>query len=277
MDQIFTRPEIQSAVVPFIVSFLVYLSLRRQTSSAWIWAVFAAFLISVGLINGLTITPLTGTRKIILLILVSFMLAASIGVFVADIKLRRAILTAFAVLALLLVFWKIAMRKEALDMAVFFAGSLALVLILTWSFERIGDNFTRLHGAGFSLLIGTGLSATAAASALLGQLALSLSAASAAVLLGWVIKGDAENGKRSNATLPYALAATLLGLAAVILARLPWYALIPLALIPLVTSFVPKISENRFIHALITSLPGLCIALAVAFLVWQTGSSDSGY
>lgn len=277
MDQIFSRPEIQSAVLPFIIGFLVYLGLRKQTLHAWIWAVFAAFLISAGLINGLTITPLTGTRKIILLILASFVVAASIQHFIEGIKLRRAALSSLVILALALVFWKIAMRKEALDMALFFVGSLALVLTLVWSFERIGDNFTRLHGAGFSLLIGTGLSATAAASALLGQLALSLSAASAAVLLGWVIKGDAGDGKQSNATLPYALAAALLGLAAVILARLPWYALIPLASIPLVTSFVPKISETRFTHALITSLPGLCIALAVAFLVWQTGSSDSGY
>jgi len=277
MDQILSRPEIQSAVLPFSIGFLLYLALRKQTLNAWVWAVFVAFLISVGLINGLTITPLTGTRKIILLILASFVAAASIQHLIADVKLRRAVLSTLAVLAMLLVFWKIAMRKEALDMALFFLGSLTLVLTLVRSFERIGDNFTQLHGAGFASLIGTGLSAAVAASALLGQLALSLSAASAAVLLGWVIKGDAGDGKQSNATLPYALAAALLGLAAVILARLPWYALIPLASIPLVTSFVPKISENRFIQALTTSLPGLCIALAVAFWVWQTGSSDSGY
>jgi len=277
MDQIFSRPEIQSAVLPFIIGFMLYLGLRKQTLNAWMWAVFAAFLVSVGLINGLTITPLTGTRKIILLILASFVVAASMQHLIAEVKLRRAILSTLAVLAMLLVFWKIAMRKEALDMALFFAGSLTLVLTLVSSFERIGNNFMRLHGAGFALLIGTGLSAAVAASALLGQLALSLSAASAAVLLGWVIKGDAGDDKQSNATLPYALAAALLGLAAVILARLPWYALVPLASIPLVTSFVPKISENRFIQALTTSLPGLCIALAVTFWVWQTGSSNSGY
>lgn len=274
MDQIFTRPEIQSAVLPFIVSILLYLGLRQQTRYAWVFAVFVAFLISVGLINGLTITPLTGTRKIILLILASFVVAASIPNFLADVKIRRAVLSALVISAVLLVFWKIAMRMETLDMALFFIGSLALVIFLVWSFERIGNNFTQLHGAGFSLLIGTGLGATASASALLGQLALSLAAASAAVLLGWVIKGDA---KQSNVALPYVLAAVLLGLAAVILARLPWYALIPLASIPLVTSFVPKIPGNRFSQALVTSLPGLCIALAVAIWVWQTGSSDSGY
>lgn len=165
-------------------------------------------------------------------------------------------------------------------MALFLAGGVGLVLWMLWAFDRVGNDEVRLHGAGLSLLLGTGLSATVGASALLGQLALSLSAASGGVLLAWVIVGKAvKSGHNSMAgqSLPYALATALLGLAAVIFARLPWYSLIPLAAIPLVTGLVPKISDTRFTNALVTSLPGLIIALAVAFWVWQTGSSDSGY
>ena len=275
MDQIFNRPEVQSAVLPFIIAFTLYLALRKLTANAWIWAVFVAFLVSAGLINGLTLTPLTGTRKIILLILVSFVIAGSVQHLITNIKTRRALFTVLAVSAFLVVFWKIAIRMEVTEMAVFFAGSLGLILFLLWAFERIRDHKPQFHGAGFSLLLGTGLSASLGASALLGQLALSLSAASGAVLLGWVIKGN--TGKGNHSGLPYALAAALIGLAAVILARLPWYALIPLASIPLLTSFVPKISETRFTNALVSSLPGLLIALAVSFWVWQTGSSSSGY
>ena len=275
MDQIFNRPEIQSAVVPFIVGLMLYFFLGKLTLNARIWAIFGAFLVSASLINGFTLTPLTGTRKIILLILASFVIAGSIQYLIANIKVRRAVLAAFAVLAFLLVFWKIAMRMDSADMALFFTGSLLLILSLLWAFERIGNKATQLHGAGFSLLLGTGLLATLGASALLGQLALSLSVASGAVLLGWVIKGT--TGEDKSASLPYALAAALLGLAAVIFAQLPWYTLIPLAAIPLVTSFVPKISETRFTQALVSSLPGLFIALAVSFWVWQMGSSSSGY
>jgi len=74
------------------------------------------------------------------------------------------------------------------------------------------------------------------------------------------------------------LSAALIGLAAVIFARLPWYALIPLTAIPLVTSLVPVKSDSRFFNALINSLPGLIIALVVSAWVWQAGSSNSsGY
>ncbi len=78
-------------------------------------------------------------------------------------------------------------------------------------------------------------------------------------------------------TLPYVLAPLLLGSAGVIFARLPWYALIPLALIPLLVGLVSVNSASRFLRALLTSLPGLVVALAVAFWIWQSSASDSGY
>lgn len=276
MDQILNRPEVQSAVLPFVVGLSLYLLLQKVTVNAWIWSVFTAFLISAGLINGLTVTPLTGTRKIILLVLASFIFAGFIYQMIAGINTRRAVSYVVGVSALLWVFWKVMIRMDAVDMALFLASGIGLVLWLIWAFERIGDSDTKLHGAGFSLLLGSGLSATAGASALLGQLALSMAVASGAVLLGWVLKGKAT-GSTPGSTLAYALAAALFGMAAVMFARTPWYALVPLASIPLATSLVPKISETRFTQALITSLPGLIIALATSFWVWQTGSSGSGY
>jgi hypothetical protein len=164
-------------------------------------------------------------------------------------------------------------------MVLFLAGTISLVLVLEALFERVCANPAQLHGAGLSLLLGVGLSATAAASALLGQLALALAAASGGAFLAWVVTGNAvgRHAQQSIHTLPYVLAPTLLGTGAVILARLPWYALVPLASIPLAVSLVPQKTESRFLRALLTSLPGLVIAIAVAFYVWQSGSSDSGY
>jgi hypothetical protein len=280
MDQILSRPEIQSAVLPFIAGLLFSIGLRKLTANAWVWAVFAAFLISVYLINGLTIIPLTGTRKIILLVLASFIVAGFIYHLIPGVNRRRTATSALGVLALLWVFWKVMLRMEPSAMALFLVGGVGLVLWLVWAFDRIGGDDARLHSAGFSLLLGTGLSAAAGASALLGQLALSLSAASGGVLLAWVLMGGDASSNPSSikcSTLPYALAAALLGLAAVIFARMPWYALILLAAIPPAIGLVPKISDTRFTSALVTSLPGLFVALAVAFWVWQTGSSSSGY
>jgi len=280
MEQILNRPELQSAVAPFVIALLVYFGLRKISAQAWLWAVCAAFLVSVLLINGVTVTPLTGTRKIILLVLISFFAAALLPRLLPRVNLQRAVAAGAAVLALLWVFWAVLARMEAGAIALFLAGSIGLALWLLFLFDRLAHNEARLHAAGFSLLLGVGLAATAAASALLGQLALALSTASAGAFLGWVLfanKDDAEAAQPSITTLPYVLAPLLLGLAAVIFARLPWYALLALAAIPLAVSLLPLKSDSRFLSALLSSLPGLVIAIAVGFWVWQSGSSDSGY
>jgi len=280
MDQFLSRPEFQSAVIPFIVGLLFYFGLRKLTAYAWGWAVFSAFLISAGLINGLTLTPLTGTRKIILLILASFIIIALVRQLITNSNLQRMLLPVLGVAALIWVFWKVLVRMDLLGVTAFLAGGVGLLLWLLWAFDRVGNEDARLHGAGFSLLLGSGLAATAGASALLGQLTLSLAAASGGVFLAWVLVGK-TNGSGSSSGVAggftYALSAALLGLAAVMFARLPWYTLIPLAAIPFATGLVPKITDSRFINALVTSIPGLVIALATFFWVWRLGGASSGY
>jgi hypothetical protein len=276
MKQLLSQPEIQSAVVPFVVALLAYFSLQKVTARAWIWALLAAFLASALLINGVTVTPLTGTRKIILLVIASFFVAALLPRVMPRQNLQRLFSAIICQLALLWVFWAVVARMQSSAMALFLIGSIGLVLMLENLFNRVADDPAKLHGAGLSLLLGVGLSATAAASALLGQLALALAAASGGAFLAWVLSGK-EQTKQSITTLPYVMAPSLLGVAAVIFARLPWYALIPLASIPLAVNLVPQKTESRFLRALLASLPGLVIAVAVAFYIWQTGSSDSGY
>jgi hypothetical protein len=280
MESLLTRPEIQSAVLPFVIALALALGLRRLTTTAWLWALVTAFTVSALLINGFTLTPLTGTRKIILLLGAALLSAALLPGVLSKLRLQRPFIDLFCLLALAWVFWVVLARMPSEQIAIHAAGFITLLVILQQSFERVSGNPAQLHGAGLSLLLGVGLSATAAASALLGQLALALAAASGGAYLAWVIAGSAPSatgGKQPVVTLPYLLAALLLGLASVVFARLPWYALIPLALIPLVVSLVPVKSESRFARALLASLPGLVIALAVAFWVWQSGSSDSGY
>ena len=279
MEQLLSRPEIQSAVVPFVIALLAYLGLRKITTTAWLWALLAAFLASAALINGLVVTPLTGTRKIILLIIASFIAAALLHWVLRTNNLQRRVTTIIAQVALLWVFWAVVGRMDSAAMLLFLVGSISLVLVLESLFVRVIDNPAQLHSAGFSLLLGVGLAATAAASALLGQLALALAAASGGAFLGWILTGgtSAKQSTQPITVLPYIIAPALLGVAAVIFARLPWYALIPLTAIPLVVSLIPQKVESRLLRAILSSLPGLVIALAVAFYVWQTGSSGSGY
>jgi len=279
MEQLLSRPEIQSAVVPFLIALVVYLGLQKLTATAWLWALLAAFLGSAALINGLTLTPLTGTRKIILLIIASFFTATLLPWVMPNRNLQRRFTTIASQIALLWVFWAVLTRMDSAAMVLFLVGTISLVLVLEWSFVRVAEQPAQLHGAGVSLLLGVGLSTTVAASALLGQLALALAAASGGAFLGWVLIGNARGQTASQpvTVIPYVLAPALLGVAAVIFARLPWYALVPLALIPFAVSLVPQKTESRFLHALLSSLPGLVIAIAVALFVWQSSDSASGY
>jgi hypothetical protein len=280
MEQLLSRPEIQSAVAPFAIALLAYLGLRKFTAMAWIWALFAAFVVSAVLINGVIVTPLTGTRKIIMLIIAALMAAALLPRILPDRNLQRGAVAALCLLALAWVFWAVVARMPPGAIALFVAGCVALVACLTLSFDRLAHDPAQLQGAGLGLLIGVGLSATAAASALLGQLALALAAGSGGTLLAWVLTGslrDSGSAGKTMTILPYVLAPATLGVAAVIFARLPWYALIPLAAIPFTVSQVPLKSESRFLRALLASLPGLVIAVAVALWIWQSSGSDSGY
>ncbi len=279
MQQLLSRPEIQSAVLPFAIGLLAYLGLRKLTAAAWIWALLAAFLVSAWLINGVTFTPLTGTRKIILLVIASLPIAALLPGVLQGRKLQRATLVLACLLALTWVFWTVASRMQPGDILLLAAGCAALVASLTLSFERVAGDPAKLHSAGLALLLGTGMSAAAGASALLGQLGLALAAACGGALLGWVLAGSSAGNQRGQtlSTLPYVLAPASLGVAAVMFASLPWYALIPLAAIPLAVSLVPPKADSRFLRALLASLPGLAIAIGVALWVWQSSGSDSGY
>ena len=280
MQQLLSRPEIQSAVIPFTVALIAYFGLRKFTASAAIWALLAAFVAAVALINGAGFTPLTGTRKIILLVAASLPAAVLLSRIMTGHKMQRAAMVAISGLALAWVFWSVVARWQTGSIALFAAGSAGLVLALTISFDRISSNTAQLQGAGLALLLGVGLSAAAGASALLGQLAIALAAGCGGAFLGWVIGAPASRGNATGqpiTALPYVLAPVLLGIAAVIFARLPWYALIPLAAIPLTVSLVPLKHDSRLLRALLATLPGLAIAIAVALLVWQAGGSDSGY
>lgn len=281
MEQLLSRPEIQSAVAPFTIALLAYLGLRKFTATAWIWALFAAFVVSAALINGFIVTPLTGTRKIIMLIIAALIASALLPRILPGRNLQRGAVALLCLLALCWVFWTVVARMPPLNIAFFVTGCVLLAVVLMLSFDRLAHDPAQLQGAGLGLLIGVGLSAAAAASALLGQLALALAAGCGGALLAWVLTDSLrdDNGPASVTitTLPLVLAPALLGVAAVVFARLPWYALIPLAAIPFTVSQVPLKTESRFLRAMLASLPAIVIAVAVALWIWQSSGSESGY
>ena len=68
MNELLTNPAFQSGVAPFFVALIISAVLQR--TMGWFWAGFgliAAFLVNVFFTTGFEMTPLTSTRKIVLL------------------------------------------------------------------------------------------------------------------------------------------------------------------------------------------------------------------
>ena len=96
MDEFLSHPAVQAGVAPFVVGLVVALIAARLRVGGL--AATAGFLCAVGLVAGFTFSPLTATRKIVLLALIT----PVIGI-VADFAIKPSTLRS---IALALVVWR---------------------------------------------------------------------------------------------------------------------------------------------------------------------------
>jgi len=137
--------------------------------------------------------------------------------------------------------------------------------------ENLRNHSIRAGTAALSLGIGTGVSAVMGASALLGQLAASIGAASGAYLLLALFFPRQSAG--SVLTTPVALLCGLLAIAGYVYATLPWYVLPILAIIPPLACIpLPEQKPTWIKIALLVSvtLPAAICSILVAW--WIEGA-----
>lgn len=268
MDELLLNPVFQAAIAPFAVALVAGFLLKY---AGWHWAglaVVLGFYASVSLITGFEFTPLTSTRKIILL----GMIAAGVGLALDLLNLKqRYLLPLLAVLgagALLWVIWPPLMRMEGAEKWLYGIGGSAYVAWLLASLEGLRSRALRADAALFNLAMGTGLAAVMGASALLGQLASALAAAIGAFLLLSSFKKTLPVG--FIMLLPVALIAGLIGVGALIYAKLPWYCLPILAAIPLLAR-IPLPGKpplwGQALALVLMTLPGAAGAIYVAWKI----------
>jgi hypothetical protein len=266
MTDLLDNPAVQAAGAPFVAGLIVTLALGRLRIGGL--AVTAAFATAVALIAGFTLTPLTATRKIVLLTLA----AAPVGL-ITDFVLRparpRAIaLAVAAALATLWVFWPILARQPAGQP--FLLGGVAAALVAWLVGSSNGSLAARpVEGATSALALGAGAGALAilGASALFGQYGIAIAAGAGSVLLVMMARNRAiDTG--STLALPAALACGLLVSGAVILAQLQWYAAALLGLVPLAARLTlarrAPLWLRAVLHGLLAILP-VVAACAVAY------------
>ena len=273
MGGFFDHPEVQGGVAPFVVALAVAVLMQRFNLAG---LVIAAALATVAyFLNGLTIQPLTVTRKIILLGLA----AGALG-FLADALIRRTRLVnagtgvvgaACAVWA----FWTVLAQKPAGE-AILLGGGIALfVWLMVALLGALQAQPVRAGGAGLWLGLGTGVAAILGASATYGLYGIALGAGAGAFLLVQMVTGRATAAGAVFA-LPAALVASLLGAGAMLLAQLAWYALPVLLLVP-AAAFLPLPERQPvWLQSIVVSLYTFAVAAVAWVLAWQYGGKPGG-
>ena len=266
MYDILNNPAVQGGVAPFVVGLAIVLILGRARLGGL--AVVAAFATAVFLVVGFNFTPLTATRKIILL-----GLAAPIVGILADFAFKPTriggiVLALGGAVATLWVFWPVLSQKEAAQ--AWLPGCTA-VIATAWmiGFSQIflSDQPIRAGAAGLGLGLGTGIAAILSASASYGLYGIALGAGAGAFLLPQMISGRKIDAG-TTFMLPLTLTAGLVAAGAMILAQLQWYSVLTLALIPVAARLPIPEKAPPWLQGILLSCYSFIVAGAACGLAW---------
>jgi len=267
MNQLLANPAFQSGVVPFIVALVAALLLRPLGPAVAGIGFPVAYYVSAYLVTGLQFMPLTSTRKMLLVGLA----AAALGLVLDWISPRKRsvplLLAVLGAAAVLWMIWPVIVRKEGAEL---WSTTAASLVYAGWLIGTVHGLRGRPDGAAVAALalgLGTGISALLGASALLGQLGIAVGAAAGAYVLLDLSRWPIPTG--SSFILPAVTLGAMVGVAAVVYARLPWYSLLPLAALPLLMRIpLPSnFSGRRRVLALCAiAVPAAALAM---FLTWR--------
>ncbi len=264
--ELLNHPAVQAGLAPFLAGLVAAELFQRIRLSGL--AIIAGFAATVYLASDFNFEPLTASRKIVLSGLAGAFLALLL-----DILRTRWFGALLAVIGGATAIWtaqRILQQQEPPLVLQWGAACAAYVAILVWSMDKLLDQEPiRAPGAAVALGFGTGLAALVGASALLGQFGLALGSAAAAHFLIQLVTNQALTSGRLL-TFTIALISGLTGCVAVLSARLPWYALIMLAAIPLAARLMPLPGNSIRTNGLLLMLPTITLAAGAVFLTWRS-------
>lgn len=232
ISELLQHPAMQAGVAPLAVALIVAASLVK-TRFAWL-AILAGYACMIALTTGFAFSPLTASRKILLLGLV----APFIGLF-ADLFPRRAgivgiLLASAAGVASLWVFASVLAQRDAPFVYGLGAGIALFIGVLVALMLRLREDGVRAAAATVGLGLATGLGALLSASTGYFFGGIAIAASAGALLLIQMV-----SGRRIAAgflgTLSAGWLAALFAAGTLLLAELPWYVLPLLALVPAAT------------------------------------------
>lgn len=268
MQEWLNHPAVQGGLAPFVVALVTAELFQRLRLSGL--AIIAGFAVTVYLASDFSIDPLTASRKIVLLGIASSLVGIALGLF--NWSLWRPILSVAAACAAVWVGVRVLQQHPLGEAMQWGAGCALYVGWLVFWMDDLRDAPVRAGSAGLALGLGSGGAALLGASALLGQFGLALGAAAGACLLIQMISNSPLPCGRVY-TLPLSLVAGLTGSLAVLTARLPWYALPLLAVIPLAAKIPVSEKWALWLQSLLLSVATLACAAGAVYLTWRVAGA----
>lgn len=266
MDDVLSNPAVQGGVAPFLVGLIVAIALQPLRFAGL--AVAAAFMTGMYLVSGLQLSPLTATRKVVILGIAAPIVGALADRLLRPTRGTAALLALIAAAAALWAFWPILMQKPG-EEAWLLAGTVAVALAWMVGFAQLqlaGDG-VRAGAAALGLGLGAGVAAIFSASASYGLYGISLAAGAGGFLLPQMIRGKAGFAG-ATFTFTATLLCGLIAAGAMILAQMPWYAVLVLALVPVAVRLPGPERGPVWLQSIVFSLYGFAIAALACVLAW---------
>ena len=266
MDELLSNPAVQAGAAPFLAGLVVAVALRPLKLAGL--AVTAAFFTTVYFVQGFQFVPLTATRKLILVAAAAPVAGILVDFAFRPTRLGAALLALVAGGAAWWAFGPVLGQRPASEAALLLGSAIAAAAFAV-GFGQValaGDG-VRAGAAALALGIGAGVASIFSASIAYGSYGLALGAGAGAFLLPQMISGTKSHAG-ATFVLPALLAAALVTAGAMTLAKMPWYVVIVLALVPLAVRLPGPERAPVWLQAVVFSLYGFAVAGLACWLAW---------
>jgi hypothetical protein len=268
LDDFLSNPAVQGGIAPFVAGLVVALALQPFRLGGL--AIIAAFLTCVYFVSGLQFTPLTATRKIVLLSIAAPVIGWAVDHAFKATRPAIALLGMAVAVAVLWVFWSVIAGKPAPEAWLLgVTAALSVAFMVAFAQTQLAQDGVRAGAAALAVGLGVGIAAIFSASASYGLYGISLAAGAGAFLLPQMVRGK-KGFAGSTFTLPAMLVGGLVAAGTMVLAKLPWYSMLMLALVPLGARLPVPQRAPVWGQAVLCSLYSFIIAGAACALAWPS-------
>jgi hypothetical protein len=271
LQELLANPAVQAGVAPFVAAVIVAVALSSLRLGGL--AAIAAFLVCTHFVTGIQFSPLTATRKVLVLAIVAAAIGPLLDFALRPTRIGVALVALAAAGAALWAFWPVIVQKPGTQ-AWLLGGSAAIALAVMAGFAqaKLAGDGVRAGAAALSVGLGAGIAATISGSLTYGLYGIALGAGAGGFLLPQMVRGK-KAVAGATFTLPAMITGGLVAAGAMLLAQLPWYCVLVLALVPVSVRLPGPEKGPVWLQAFVFSLYGFVIAGVACALAWPSSQT----